>query len=84
MLIVFLGANHYISPKWYNHENVPTWNYIATQVKGSVELITEREELINFLSIQIDKYEDKVKSDFKSSHLSNSFFRKRIERNCGS
>ena len=38
-LIVFQGADHYISPSWYEtkaetHKVVPTWNYVIVQVKG--------------------------------------------------
>lgn len=79
VLITFIGSNHYISSKWYNHENVPTWNYIAVQVRGEIELITNKDKLIEFLSYQIDKYEDKVKSSLKLSHLSDDFLSKEIK-----
>ena len=78
VLVTFLGANHYISSKWYNHENVPTWNYIAVQVRGEIELITDKDKLVEFLSCQIDKYEDQVKSSLKLSHLSSDFLSKQI------
>ena len=29
ILAVFPGPHSYISSSWYDHENVPTWNYIA-------------------------------------------------------
>jgi transcriptional regulator len=79
VLITFLGYNHYISSKWYSHENVPTWNYIAVQVRGEIELITNKDKLIEFLSYQIDKYEEKVKSNLKLSHLSDDFLSKEIQ-----
>src|SRR5699024_7583301 len=79
VLIIFLGNNHYISSKWYNHENVPTWNYISVQIRGTLELVTEREELLEFLALQIDKYEDKVNSNLKLNHLSDNFLSKEIK-----
>lgn len=79
VLITFLGSNHYISSKWYTEENVPTWNYIAVQVRGEIELITDKDKLIEFLSYQIDKYEEKVKSSLKLSHLSSDFLSKEIK-----
>jgi transcriptional regulator len=79
VMIIFLGNNHYISSKWYNHENVPTWNYIAVQIKGTLELVTEQEKLIEFLTLQIDKYENKVNSNLKLNHLSENFLNKEIK-----
>lgn len=35
ILMVFVGANTYISPDWYANENlVPTWNYAAVHAYG--------------------------------------------------
>lgn len=69
VLVTFLGANHYISPKWYSHENVPTWNYIAVQINGEINLITENEALLKLLSLQVDKHENSVKSNLKLKEL---------------
>lgn len=36
-LFIFHGPHHYISPGFYGSEkNVPTWNYISVQVRGTV------------------------------------------------
>ncbi len=43
-LLIFLGPHTYISPTWYDHPNVPTWNYQAVHVSGTVRLV-EGEEL---------------------------------------
>ena len=29
VLAVFSGPHSYISSSWYDHENVPTWNYLS-------------------------------------------------------
>jgi transcriptional regulator len=35
VLLVFQGAHTYISPRWYDHVNVPTWNYMMAHcIKG--------------------------------------------------
>ena len=47
--VVFHGAHAYITPKWYVHDSVPTWNYTAVHVKGRVELIETFEGLIDCL-----------------------------------
>lgn len=79
VLLTFVGANHYISSKWYDHENVPTWNYIAVQINGVIELISDTEKLIDLLSYQIDKYEKHVKSTLKLTDLSTDMVSKEIK-----
>ena len=40
VLVIFQGPHTYISPTWYNHVNVPTWNYQAVHVYGSPRIVT--------------------------------------------
>lgn len=56
VLCIFNGPHTYISSSWYDHENVPTWNYIAVQVRGKVSLING-EVLYNRLVELVDKFE---------------------------
>lgn len=39
VLAIFMGPHSYISPSWYDHKNVPTWNYKAVHLSGKVNLI---------------------------------------------
>src|SRR5579863_135578 len=48
VLAIFMGPHTYISPSWYNHKNVPTWNYKALHAYGTVRIV-EGEELKNNL-----------------------------------
>jgi transcriptional regulator len=46
VLAVFTGAQHYISPSWYpsklaDGKAVPTWNYAAVHVRGSIRFIED-------------------------------------------
>ncbi len=34
VLAIYLGPHAYVSPRWYDHPNVPTWNYLAVHVYG--------------------------------------------------
>lgn len=43
VLLIFQGAHTYISPRWYNHVNVPTWNYMMIHVYGQVRILQESE-----------------------------------------
>jgi len=45
-LAIFNGPHAYISPRWYARKPaVPTWNYAAVHVQGSVELLNDRDSL---------------------------------------
>lgn len=56
VLAIFQGPHSYISSSWYDHENAPTWNYIAVHIYGKIRII-EGEELIQSMKSMLDKYE---------------------------
>ena len=56
VLAIFSGAHTYISSSWYDHENVPTWNYLAVHVYGKVTILNH-EQTIDSLKKLVDKYE---------------------------
>lgn len=56
VMVIFNGPHSYISSSWYNHENVPTWNYIAVHVYGTIQII-EGDRLYQSLKQLVDKYE---------------------------
>src|SRR5688500_12214424 len=56
VLAIFNGPHAYISSSWYDHENVPTWNYIAAHVYGNVRII-EGMELYQSIRHLVNKYE---------------------------
>lgn len=64
MMAVFMEHHTYISSSWYDHINVPTWNYIAVHVYGKVSKI-EEEDLYHFLDKLTNKYEGDSPSAFK-------------------
>jgi len=57
VLVIFQGPHTYISPTWYNHVNVPTWNYQAVHVYGSPRIVTDHEETYDILSRLITRNE---------------------------
>lgn len=57
VLVIFQGPHAYISSSWYNHENVPTWNYLAVHAYCSIKLI-EGEELMEHLKSLVDRFEE--------------------------
>ena len=56
VLFIFQGAHTYISPRWYDHVNVPTWNYMMVHVYGKVHLV-EGEALYSLLNRLVQKHE---------------------------
>jgi len=56
VLAVFTGPHAYVSPTWYNHKNVPTWNYRAVHVYGKVRILAG-EEIIAGLRNMMARYE---------------------------
>lgn len=57
VLVIFQGPHTYISPTWYDHVNVPTWNYQAVHVYGRARLVVDREEIYRLLKRLVDRYE---------------------------
>ncbi|MBW4362214.1 FMN-binding negative transcriptional regulator [Flavobacterium taihuense] len=69
VLAVFTGPHSYISPSWYDHENVPTWNYSAVHVYGKIKII-EGDAVIDSLTKLVDKYEQNSKCPVRVAELS--------------
>ena len=69
VLALFTGVHTYISSSWYDHENVPTWNYLAVHVYGKVK-IHSLEETIEALKRLVDKYEAKSEKPIRVEDLS--------------
>lgn len=56
VLVMFQGPHAYISSSWYEKENVPTWNYQAVHIYGTVSIL-KNEELVQDLTMLLQKYE---------------------------
>ncbi len=56
VMVIFLGPHTYVSSSWYDHENVPSWDYVAVHVYGKAHIQSE-EELIESLRQLTNKYE---------------------------
>lgn len=77
VLVIFQGPHTYISPIWYNHVNVPTWNYQAVHVYGVPQLVTEYEEAYQLLKRLIDRHERS--GHYKMESLPQEFVEKEIK-----
>lgn len=77
VLAIFSGAHSYISSSWYNHENVPTWNYIAVHIYGTIKII-EGEYLLQTLKKLVDKYEAASEHPVSVDTMSPKFLNKEL------
>jgi transcriptional regulator len=77
VLAIFPGPHAYISSSWYDHENVPTWNYIAVHVYGKIRFI-EGEELVSSLSHLVNKYEKNSERPVSVEKMSPDYFAKHL------
>ncbi|MCG3119235.1 MAG: Protease synthase and sporulation protein PAI 2 [bacterium] len=57
VLAIFSGPHTYVSARWYNHVNVPTWNYMVVHAYGRPRLVTDHDELYAMLKQLVDRYE---------------------------
>jgi transcriptional regulator len=77
VLAIFPGPNAYISSSWYDHENVPTWNYIAVHIYGKLRIV-EGEELLGILKKQVNKHEKNSAHPVAVETMSKEFVEKEI------
>ena len=58
VLAVFSGPHAYISPTWYEAENVvPTWNYAAVHVYGTFRAVHDEAAMMRIVRDYVDFYE---------------------------
>jgi transcriptional regulator len=74
VLAIFSGPHSYISSSWYDHENVPTWNYLAVHVYGKVTLYNHEQAVISLKKL-VDKYEAKSEKPVRIEDLSQKTMR---------
>jgi transcriptional regulator len=62
VLAIFMGADSYISPRWYPAKRehgkvVPTWNYATVHVHGTIRFIEDAAWLRSFVEGLTDQHE---------------------------
>lgn len=74
VLCIFNGPHSYVSSSWYDFEEVPTWNYIAVQVRGTIKILDPAGLEASVKSL-MDKYEGAQKNPIDMDQLSTSTLR---------
>jgi len=75
VLLIFQGPHTYVSARWYNHVNVPTWNYTIIHVYGRAREI-QGEELYSLLSRLVQSHEST--SAYRLETLPQDFVRREM------
>lgn len=94
--VIFLGAHAYISPNYYEVNDVPTWNYLAVHMKGELSLIEDEKGIVDSLlklsANMNDSWKFFIPDDLKREKLaeniigfkikiSNTEFKKKLSQN---
>lgn len=58
-LLIFRGPDGYISPSWYDHENVPTWDYAFVHMSGTPRLL-ERDVLESHVLELVERFDPEL------------------------
>ena len=74
VLAIFNGPHAYISSSWYHDEEVPTWNYVAVHIYGSLSILPE-EEVMASLHRLVDKYEAQSENPISLTRMSDNTLR---------
>ena len=78
VMAIFSGPHTYVSSSWYDHENVPTWNYIAVHVYGTIRII-EGDELYQSIKVLVDKYEKHSEKPISMEKFTPSFLKHELQ-----
>jgi transcriptional regulator len=69
LMAIFSEHHSYISSSWYDHVNVPTWNYIAVHIYGRPRVLMH-EELLDSINDMVSVYEASSSKPFHTSQMS--------------
>jgi transcriptional regulator len=76
-LVIFQGPHTYISATWYDHVNVPTWNYISVHAYGHPQLVSDHDEMYALLSRLVGRHE--AHSEYRMETLPPDFVEKEMK-----
>jgi transcriptional regulator len=83
VLVVFSGPHAYISPTWYEAENVvPTWNYVAVHAYGTLALVDEPSGVSDIVNQFVQTYERSLPSPWRLTG-SNTYLQRMLSQIVG-
>jgi len=84
VLALFHGPNAYVSPNWYpskktDSKTVPTWNYVAVHVSGSISFYHDKTWLKNHLQNLSNTHEKRVNESWQLSDAPTDYIDKMLK-----
>lgn len=80
VLVIFHGPHAYISPTWYEAQNVvPTWNYATVHAYGVLKTIDDPARLYEIIQTTVDLYESKMPQPWSMHSPDADFIEKLME-----
>jgi transcriptional regulator len=84
VLVIFQGENAYITPNWYPSKKVdgkavPTWNYRAVHIKGSIQFIHEAEWKLSLLDRLTNFHEQNQPAPWAISDAPSDYIAQRLK-----
>ena len=80
VLIIFHGPHSYISPSWFGDTNVvPTWNYTAVHVYGTLKMETDSARLHDIVKRYVDHYEAAMPTPWQLESEEDTFVSQLVE-----
>ncbi len=80
VLVVFHGPHAYISPSWFGDTNVvPTWNYVAVHVYGTVKIENDPQELHDIVRRYVNFYEATMPTPWELESAEDAFVTQLVE-----
>ena len=84
VLLVFSGASAYVSPSFYpskarTHEVVPTWNYVAVHVRGTLHAVHDEGEKLAIVTALTDRMEAPRSAPWKVTDAPADYIEKMLQ-----
>jgi transcriptional regulator len=88
VLVVFTGANRYLSPSWYPAKKehgkvVPTWNYAVVHAHGTIRFLDDRHHAARNVASMTDRQERSRPEPWQVSDAPASYIEPMLERIVG-
>jgi transcriptional regulator len=85
VLVLFGGANHYVSPGWYpskaeHGKVVPTWNYAVVQARGRIRFDVDEQHALQHLNAMTDLQESGQPAPWKVTDAPAEFVEALVRR----
>lgn len=87
-LVVFQGPHAYVSPSWYpgkrdDPRQVPTWDYLAIEARGTLTTFDDEARLYNLLVKLTDRNEEERSHRWRVTDAPDDYLRKQMRHIIG-